>query len=80
MAWTAGQGTLAPGATTRWFFSWGGDQHVQVPRANPLNPNAELISFDFSKLLENNAMKYGVSIRNVGGFATNFNLQGGGVT
>lgn len=80
MSWTAGFGTLGPGAATRWWYALGGDQGVQVARGNPLNPDAELISYDFSERIEGGTTVYRVSIRNAGGVATNFNLQGGGVT
>jgi hypothetical protein len=80
MAWTAFSGTLAPGASTRWWYTWGSDQRVQLASANPLNPNAELISYDFSKAIEGGSVIYRVSVRNVGAFSTNYNLQGGGLT
>jgi hypothetical protein len=74
--------TISSGASFEldgWCFGNCSDQGAQYFSANPLNPDAELISFDQSKtLLEGGGVSYGFSVRNDGPFATNFNVQGGG--
>jgi hypothetical protein len=81
MAWTGFFGTLAPGASTTWWYSWGGDRGAQLALANPLNPGGRLLSYDLSKKMENGgSITYFVSVRNTGSVTTNYNLQGGGLT
>lgn len=76
-----GFGTLAPGASQRWNFRFGGDRGTQYITAHPLNPGGDLLVFDHSKKKENDGtFTYFVTVRNIGPNATNFNWQGGGVT
>lgn len=72
-------GTIAPGASQRWFFRLG-DRGTQYITAQPLNPGGDLLVFDHSKKMENDGtFTYFVSVRNIGPNATNFSWQGGGV-
>jgi hypothetical protein len=75
-----GFGTIGPGQTQRWFVSFGGADHgAQSIHANPLNPGGSLDVNDQNKTRNNDGtITYWVTIKNVGGVVTNFNLQGGG--
>lgn len=75
-----GFGTISPGAVQRWFVSFGGgDRGAQYIGANPLNPGGSLQMSDQTKTKNNDgSITYWVTIRNIGGVTTNFNLQGGG--
>ncbi len=82
MAFTTGFGTITPGTSQRWFYSFGGaDRGAQYVMANPLNPGGLLLTDDQSKARNNDGtVTYFVTVRNIGGLTTNFNLQGGGLT
>jgi hypothetical protein len=81
MPWTGHFGTIAPGESQRWWFSWGTDRHAQFVMANPLNPGGVLEVSGFTKATNNDgSITYWVTIRNIGSLTTNFNLQGGGLT
>lgn len=82
MAWTAFSGSLAPGAQTTWWYTWGStDKHAQPAFANPRNPGGHLLSYNFSKKMEpNGSISYFVTVRNIGSLSTTYNLQGGGLT
>ncbi len=71
--------SIAPGATHRWWYSYGGDHGFQHAGADVKTPGAELIAFDQSKKIEDNgSVTYFASIRNVGPVPALYNLQGGG--
>lgn len=82
MAFTIGFATLAPGFQHNWWYSFGGGDHgAQYAMANPLNPGGTLLTFDQKKGRNNDgSVTYYVSVRNVGAVATNYNIQGGGLT
>ncbi|MEP7010144.1 MAG: hypothetical protein ABJC13_07460 [Acidobacteriota bacterium] len=77
-----GFGTIAPGTSQRWFYSFGGTDHgAQYCMANPLNPGACLQVNDQTKCKNSDGtITYWVTIRNIGSFTTNFNIQGGGLS
>jgi hypothetical protein len=80
MPWQGLGGTLNPGQTVRWWYTWGGYHGVEVARARPLNPGSELIVRDPGQRLETgNGYTYFVSVSNVGPFPVNYNLTGGTV-
>ena len=80
MAWEALGGTLNPGQSVRWWYSWGGYQGVQVARARPLNPGSELVVTDPGQKLEGHGgYTYFVTVRNAGSFPVNYHLTGGAV-
>jgi hypothetical protein len=72
--------TLAPGARGRYSISFGGADHgAQSIHGHPLNPGGSLNVNDQNKIMNNDGtFTYWVTIQNVGGLTTNFNLQGGG--
>jgi len=75
-----GFGTLGAGQSGRWWISYGGGDHgAQSIHANPLNPGACLEVNNQTKCRNNDgSITYWVTITNISGFATNFNLEGGG--
>ena len=77
-----GFGTLAPGQSTRWWYSFGGGDHgLQIAGGHPLNPGGNLLAYDQSKARNNDGTTtYWVSIRNIGSVTTNFSIQGGGAS
>jgi len=73
--------TISPGATLRWWYSWGSDHGFQNAGADIKTPGAQLIAFDQGKKIENNgSVTYLVSIRNVDSVPCLHNLQGGGAS
>jgi hypothetical protein len=82
MPWTSGFGTIIPGESQRWWYSFGGqDQGPQLATGHPLNPGGTLQVNDQTKARNSDgSITYWVTVRNIGGFTTNFNLQGGGLT
>lgn len=77
-----GFGTLAPGQTARWWYSFGGaDRGAQMAEGHPLNPGGSLLAYDQTKVRDNSGtITYWVTIRNIGSVTTNFSLQGGGLS
>jgi len=78
-----GFGTIAPGTAQRWWYrrNNGEDFGAQYCMANPLNPGGSLQVNDQTKVKENDgSITYWVTIHNIGGVTTNFNLHGGGLT
>jgi hypothetical protein len=82
MTWEGLGGTLNSGQTLTWWYSWGGqDKGAQLALGNPKNPGGEIVSWDFAKKIESDGKTtYSVTIKNRGTFATNYSLQGGGLT
>jgi hypothetical protein len=79
--WTAGAGTIAPGQTQQWWFSWGGTGDVgpQLIQAEPLNASAKLTTIGVSETLDANGhMTYFATVRNDGPNTVNFQWRGGG--
>jgi hypothetical protein len=79
--WTAGSGTIEPGETQEWWFSWGGDGDVgpQLIQAQPLNASAELVTTQIAETLDANGhLTYYATVRNNGPNAVNFQWRGGG--
>jgi hypothetical protein len=81
MAWTGLFGTLAPGQSTRWNYSFAGeDRGAQLALPHPLNPGGTLQANDQTKGRNSDGtITYYVTVRNIGSFTTNYNLQGGGL-
>jgi hypothetical protein len=81
MAWTAGLGTIAPGQTQEWWFSWGGNGDVgpQLIQAEPLGASGELATTQISESLDANGhLTYFATVRNNGPSTVNFQWRGGG--
>ena len=81
MAWTGLFGTIAPGQSQRWWYSFGGeDRGAQLALPHPLNPGATLQANDQTKARNTDGtIAYFVTVRNIGSSTTNFNWQGGGL-
>lgn len=80
MAWEGLGGTINPGQTHHWWYSWGGYKGVQVARARPLNPGSKLrVSRPAQKLEANGSYTYYVSVTNDGPYPVNYHLTGGAV-
>lgn len=79
--WTAGAGTIGPGESQEWWFSWGGvgDVGPQLIQAEPLNAPAELVTAQISESLDANGhLTYFATVRNNGSDTVNFQWRGGG--
>lgn len=82
MAWTALFGTIAPGTTQHWWFSWGGNGDVgpQLIQARPLNPEGQLMTTQIGEKLDGNGhLTYHATVRNDGPLTVSFQWRGGGV-
>lgn len=80
MAWEVGGGTLNPGESARWWYSWGDYHGPQMARGRPLNPGSELVISEESEKEESGgSYSYFVTITNTGSYPVNYNLTGGGV-
>lgn len=77
-----GFGTISPGQTQRWFYTFGGaDRGAQYCMAHPLNPGGSLQVNNQTKTRNNDGtITYWVSISNIGSVTTNFSLSGGGLS
>jgi hypothetical protein len=81
MAWTSGSGTLAPGASQHWWFSWGGNGDVgpQRVQAEPLSASGELATTQISESLDANGhLTYFATVQNNGSTTVQFQWRGGG--
>lgn len=81
MAWTSGSGTIAPGASQDWWFSWGGNGDVgpQLIQAEPLAASGELTTTAIAESLDANGhITYHATVRNDGANTVAFQWRGGG--
>jgi hypothetical protein len=81
MAWTSGSGTIAPGASQDWAFSWGGNGDVgpQLIQAEPMNQSGELATVQIAESLDTNGhITYYATVKNNGTTTVNFRWRGGG--
>jgi hypothetical protein len=81
MAWIAGFGTISPGASQEWWFSWGGNGDVgpQLIQAEPLQASAELATTQTAESLDGNGhLTYFATVHNNGPQTVNFRWRGGG--
>jgi len=79
--WTFGAGTIGPGETQEWWFSWGGvgDVGPQLIQAQPLNASAHLTTTQISEGLDANGhLTYFATVRNDGPNTVHFQWRGGG--
>jgi hypothetical protein len=77
MAWEGLGGTLNPGQTARWWYSWGGYHGIDIPSVRLLTPNAKLVCTNPGGRLEQNGnYTYFVDISNVSGFPVSYDLVG----
>lgn len=81
MAWIAGNGTIAPGASQDWWFSWGGNGNVgpQLIQAEPLGASGELATTQMAETLNADGhLVYHATVHNYGSTSVNFRWRGGG--
>lgn len=81
MAWTSGSGTIAPGASTTWWFSWGGNGDVgpQLIQMEPTSASGELATTQIAEGLNNTGhLTYYATAQNQGTTAASFQWRGGG--
>jgi hypothetical protein len=79
--WTSGFGTLAPGASQDWWFSWGGDGDVgpQLVQAQPVDISGELSSVTSAESRDTGGhLTYYATVRNDGANPVRFQWRGGG--
>jgi hypothetical protein len=81
MSWTAGSGTIAPGASHDWWFSWRGDGDVgpQLIQAEPMKASGELATTQIAESRDSNGhLTYYATVRNQGSQPVAFRWRGGG--
>jgi hypothetical protein len=79
--WTSGLGTIGPGESQDWWFSWGGNGDVgpQLIQAEPLNASGELATTAIAESLDSNGhLTYHATVVNNGATAVSFQWRGGG--
>jgi hypothetical protein len=76
MSWEGLGGSINPGQTLTWWYSWGGYHGWDLASARPLNPGSELVVSGHGARLDPNGYTYFVSVTNVGPFAVNYHLTG----
>jgi hypothetical protein len=81
MAWTSGRGTIGPGQSQDWWFSWGGNGDVgpQLIQAQPLGASGELATTQIAESLDSNGhLTYHATVVNNGTTTVSFQWRGGG--
>ena len=81
MSWTAGSGTIAPGASQDWSFGWGGNGDVgpQLIQAEPMQASGELATTQIAESLDSNGhLTYHATVQNQGSTTVSFRWRGGG--
>ena len=81
MTWTSGSGTIAPGETQDWWFTFAGNGDVgpQLIQAQPLGASGELATTQIAESLnENGYLTYHATVLNTGSTTVNFEWRGGG--
>ncbi len=80
--WVAGSGTIAPGESQDWWFSFGGDGDTgpQLIQAKPLAASGELATTQIAESRDaNGALTYHARVQNQGANTVAFQWRGGGV-
>jgi hypothetical protein len=80
MAWTLGSGTIPPGISQDWWFSWGGaDVGPQLIQAQPLNASGELATAQIAESRDaTGLLTYHATVQNQGSTPARFEWRGGG--
>ena len=81
MAWTIGSGTIAPGKSQDWWFSFGGDGDAgpQLIQAEPVAASGELATTQIAESRDGNGvLTYHATVQNQGTNAVAFQWRGGG--
>jgi hypothetical protein len=79
--WLSGFGSVAPGASQDWWFSWGGagDVGPQLIQAEPVEPSGDLTTVVTAESQDSNGhLTYHATVRNDGPNAVHFQWRGGG--
>jgi hypothetical protein len=77
MAWEGLGGTINPGQTLVWNYSWGGYHGWDLASARPLNPGSILrVSGHGARLEGNNTYTYFVTVTNNGALPVQYHLTG----
>jgi hypothetical protein len=79
--WTTGLGSIGPGESQDWWFTWGGNGDVgpQLIQAEPLNASGELATTEIAESLDGNGnMAYHATVVNNGTTVVTFQWRGGG--
>lgn len=77
MAWEGLGGTINPGQSVPWWYSWGGYHGEDIVRARPLNPGSKLeVSHPAQQLNADNTYTYFVTVVNVGSLPVQYHLVG----
>ena len=79
--WTVGSGTISPGASQEWSFTWGGDGDVgpQLIQAEPMNASGELATTQIGESRDiTGSLIYHATVENQGSTTTAFQWRGGG--
>ena len=79
--WTSGLGTIGPGQSQDWWFTWGGNGDVgpQLIQVEPLNASGELSTTMIGESLDGNGnLTYYATVANNGGTTVNYQWRGGG--
>jgi hypothetical protein len=84
MSWTSGSGSVSPGVSWEWNFSWGGngDQGPQLIQAHPLSPfnSGDLATIQIAEDINSSGnLFYTATLKNEGKSTIFFNWRGGGV-
>ena len=81
MSWTSGHGTIGPGASQDWWFTWGGNGDVgpQLIQAEPLGASGELATTQIAESLGSSGfLTYHATVTNNGSTTVQFQWRGGG--
>jgi hypothetical protein len=79
--WLAGFGSIAPGTSQDWWFSWGGNGDVgpQLIQAQPVEPSGQLVTVWTAESADAGGhLTYHATVRNDGAQAVHFQWRGGG--
>jgi hypothetical protein len=79
--WTIGFGSIAPGTSQDWWFTWGGngDAGPQLIQAEPLNASGELATTQIAESQASNGdLTYHATVQNNGSNTIYFQWRGGG--
>ena len=86
MSWIVGSGTISPGASQEWSFTWAGDGDVgpQLIQAEPMHGSGELATGELAttQIGESRditgSLIYHATVENQGSTTTAFQWRGGG--
>ena len=78
LGWEGLGGSINPGQSVKWRYSWGSYHGAEVVSARPLNAGSELqISSQGQKLEPDGSYTYYATVRNLGPLPVRYRLTGG---